>query len=223
VFGWSAIHPNYFTVVEPTGIFLPYGVILFALAAASAIPDMKNVLKQQPHKLKLAIIIGSIIPIVVYLLFTLMVVGITGPDTSESAIIGLGQALGKPALLFGSIFGTITMTTSFLLLGLVLKEVYQYDLGLRPILAWLAVIIPPLVMVLLNWLSFIEILGISGALIGGLDGIMIMKMHRHLLQHKDQPSEFTITQSRILHWLAYAVFIFGIAYEVYIVFTKLNI
>ena len=75
---------------------------------------------------------------------------------------------------------------------------------------------------LFQWLSFIEILGISGALIGGLDGIMIMHMHQRLRSVQHRPSEFTITQSRIVHTLTYLVFIGGIAYEAWIVIQRLS-
>lgn len=202
-------------------VFLPYGVVLFALAAAASIPDMKNVLSGQRRLLKKAIVIGSIIPIFVYLVFSFSIVGITGPATTESAVLGLGKVLGPTSLVLGSAFGIITMSTSLLMCGLVLKEIYLYDYKISPWLAWLAVLIPPLVIVLFKFLSFIEILGLSGALIGGVDGIIIMKMHRHVLAQADQPSEFSITQSRVVHWLTYAVFAGGIMYEIYVVAQRL--
>lgn len=219
--GWPYLHVNNYVIVSGSSFFLPYGVVLFALSAASAVPDMKNILVKRLSKLKTAIIIGSCIPIVVYIAFTAIVVGITGASTTESSLVGLGQALGKPILIFGSIFGIITMSTSFLMLGLVLKEVYMYDFKWPPLAAWVSVMIPPLLIVLLNWLSFIEILGISGALIGGLDGIMIMKMHRQIHANQDRHSEFTITQSRLVHAFSYIVFIGGITYEVYAVAQRL--
>ncbi|EKE01571.1 MAG: hypothetical protein ACD_21C00100G0001 [uncultured bacterium] len=217
VIAFPQIETNNFFASNPQNIFLPYGVVLFALAASASIPDMKNVLQNQRHLLKRAIVAGSLIPIVVYLCFVFSVVGITGPNTSESAVLGLGQQLGPIVLLLGSIFGIITMSTSLLMSGLVLKEIYLYDYKLPAVVAWLAVLIPPLCIVLLKFLSFIEILGLSGALIGGVDGIIIMKMHRHVLEHSDQSSEFSITQSRLVHWLAYAVFAGGICYEIYVV------
>jgi tyrosine-specific transport protein len=221
IFALPRVDTGHYSTINPGQLFLPYGVVLFALASAAAIPDMKNILTKQRHLLRRAIVWGSVIPIVVYLVFALSVVGITGPATSESAVVGLGAALGPTALLFGSIFGIITMSTSGLMCGLILKEIYMYDYKWPAPAAWLAVLVPPLIIVLLQFLSFVEILGLSGALIGGVDGIVIMKMHRQVMQHADQPSEFSITQSWLVHWLTYLVFIGGISYEVYVVAERL--
>lgn len=209
-------------IAHPEALFLPYGVVLFALTAASAVPDMKRVLQDQPERLKKAIMYGSIIPVIVYIVFTLVAVGITGANTTESSIIGLGQVLGPTALVMGSIFGCITMTTAFLVLGLALREMYQFDMKFHAWVAWLLVIVPPLAILLLNWLSFIEILGISGAIVGGIDGIIIMHMHRRFKSSKHQASALTVTQSTIIHVLAYLVFAGGIAYESWIVFQRLS-
>lgn len=220
-FASTRVEANFFTLAHVSNIFLPYGVVLFALSAAASIPDMKNVLNGKRHLLKKAIVLGSVIPIAVYLAFAFSVVGLTGPNTTESAVLGLGATLGPATLVLGSTFGIITMSTSLLMCGLVLKEIYVYDYKLHPLLAWLTVIVPPVIVVVFKFLSFIEILGLSGALIGGVDGIVIMKMHHQVLAHSDQPSEFTITQSRLVHWLTYAVFAGGIIYELYVVVQRL--
>ncbi|MFA6474593.1 MAG: aromatic amino acid transport family protein [Patescibacteria group bacterium] len=216
VYALPHINISNYTTASGANIFLPYGVVLFALAAASAIPEMKEVLGNNRSKLYLAIIIGSIIPLVIYLVFPIVTVGITGSNTTESAVLGLGKALGPQVLWLGSIFGCITMTTSFLVLGLALREMFQYDLHIKPTLAWFITLLPPLVILALNNLSFIEILGISGTFIGGIDGIIIMHMHRQLRNINHAKSSF------ILHGLAYLVFIGGIAYEIWIVAQRLS-
>ncbi len=209
-------------IAHSEALFLPYGVVLFALTAASAVPDMKRVLHDQTHRLKKAILYGSLIPVIVYVVFTLVAVGITGQATTESSILGLGEILGPTALVLGAIFGCITMTTAFLVLGLALREMYQFDMKLHPSVSWLLVVVPPLLTLLLNWLSFVEILGISGAIVGGVDGILIMHMHRKFRLAQHQPSAFTVSQSLVIHALAYLVFAGGIAYETWIVLQRLS-
>jgi len=201
-------------------LFLPYGVILFALSCSSAIPDMKNILADKKDKLKKAIIIGIIIPMIVYIIFSLVIVGICGANTSESAILGLQSSLGTKAVIIGLIFGCITMTTSFLTVGLVLKEVYMYDFKLNKYLAWVAVVFPPLLIVLMKLASFIEIIGFVGALIGGIDGILIIKMFQKSKQIGQRKPEYELKVSSFFTYLLYAVFILGMFYEVYIVFSK---
>lgn len=202
-------------------LLLPYGVILFAFSSASAVPDMKNILAKEPHLLKKAIVMGSVIPLVVYLLFTLVAVGITGQHTTPSVVIGLGQQLGAVVLLFGALFGILSMSNSFLSLGLVLKEVFQYDLRLPHLASWIMVLIPPAFMVLLGWLSFIEILGISGALIGGINGIIFILLHQHIIKKRERTPEYTLPQSKFWHLALYIVFVGGIIYEAYMIITSL--
>lgn len=223
VIGLPSVETNHLTTIDPTYAFLPFGVVLFALGAASAIPDMKNILVNNKKALFKAILIGSIIPIIVYAIFSFVVIGVTGPNTTESAVIGLGTVLGKPALLFGAIFGIVAMSTSFLMLGMVIKEVFQYDFKVNQYVAWALVMLPPVAIVAGHWLSFIEILGISGALIGGIDGIIIMHMHRKLPQHRERTPEYTISRSITLHAFTYVIFVLGICYEFYIVGQRLHI
>ncbi len=221
IIGIPHINTDHLLTFSPTAIFLPYGIVLFAIGAASAVPDMKNVLKEHPEKLRKAIIIGSLLPIGIYLLFVTIVVGITGPATTESAVLGLGERLGSATLLFGAIFGIIAMATSFLSLGLVLKEIFMYDFKQPLFLSWLYVVIPPAIVVILGLVSFIQILGISGALVGGINGIVLMRMHHHSQAKRDRKPEFAITQSKLLHGIVYILFLLGIVYEAYIIFKPL--
>lgn len=215
IFGSPYIVFEHLITADPVNFFLPFGVVLFALAAASSIPDMHRILLKQPQLLKRSIIIGTIIPIVAYVLFVTVVVGITGPDTTQSAVIGLGRVLGQPVLVLGAVFGVLAMSTTFLALGQALREVWRYDLKQGHWAAWWCVVLPPLLIVSLNVLSFVQILGICGALIGGLDGIVIMRMHRHVQQHRQELPQYHLPQSSWLHWVVYVTFGVGIAYELF--------
>ena len=125
-------------------IFIPYGVILFSFLGAAAVPEMKEILVKQRKKLKKAIIIGSIIPFVAYLIFALVVVGVTGLNTTQIATIGLGNLIGNYMIIFGNLFAIFAMGTSFLTLGLALKEMYNYDYNLSKTKAWLLTCFVPL-------------------------------------------------------------------------------
>ncbi|MBS3172082.1 amino acid permease [Candidatus Woesearchaeota archaeon] len=96
-------------------IFLPYGVVLFAFIGTAAIPEMKEYLSHDKKKLKKTIIIGSLIPLFAYLLFTFAVLGITGAKTTEIATIGLGESFGKFILIIGNLFAALAMFTSMII------------------------------------------------------------------------------------------------------------
>ena len=174
---------------------------------------MKYVLKGQRKNLKRGIIIGATIPIVVYVLFTFIVIGVSVDGVSESAIIGLADKLGSPALFVGAIFAILAMTTSFLSLGLILKEIYRDDYHMKSMLAWSLVIIIPIMIVLLNLTSFIQIISVVGAVMGGFDGIMFLWMHQNAKKMGKRKPEFEIRLIRPLRVLLYAVFVGGLIYQ----------
>ncbi len=143
-----------------------------------------------------------------------MIVGISGPDTTESAVVGLGNVMGKSALLFGAIFGIISMSTSFLVVGQALKEVYEYDLKQKYLVSWLLVIIPPLLILMLNLFSFIEILAVSGVMIGGIAStiIIVMNLKKNNSKLERQP-EFTVSKNKIIIVIIIAILLAGMVYQ----------
>ncbi|MEK6873558.1 MAG: aromatic amino acid transport family protein, partial [Nanoarchaeota archaeon] len=61
-------------------LFLPFGVVLFALLGFSAIPEMKRELKGSEKLMKKAILVGALIPVVVYILFSFIFVATLGQN-----------------------------------------------------------------------------------------------------------------------------------------------
>tara|TARA_Y100000310_G_C20679713_1_gene815178 strand:- start:2166 stop:3287 length:1122 start_codon:yes stop_codon:yes gene_type:complete len=213
-----SIDLNNFTGFSFEHIFLPYGVILFAIVGTAAIPDLKEELKGNEHLMKKAIIYGSIIPIVAYLIFTVTVVGVTGLGTTEVATVGLGDTIGTYMTYIGNIFGAITMATSFLLLALALCWVYCFDYKIKWIYAFLLTMVPPLIIILLDIASFVQVLGITGAVAGGIDGLLVVLIHRKATKAKTRKPEFTFHGNLFIDILLISVFVLGIAYTIFTLF-----
>lgn len=157
-------------------IFLPYGVILFALIGWSAIPEMNEVLEKKEDKkqFKKAIIFSIIIAIFIYLLFVFSVVGVSGKNTSAETFSGLLSYLDPKIILLGVLAGVITIADSFLMLSLNLRNtlIYDYEFQIIPALfmSWGV----PLILFLLGFRQFIDVIGITGTLIGTIEGILII-------------------------------------------------
>lgn len=193
--------------------FLPYGVLLFAYAAASVIPDMKDLLSHQPRSLKSAIMIGSSIPIVIYLAFTAVVMAGSRGAVTESAIVGLAAAVGGPVLIVGSLLGTLTMSTSFLSLGHALTELYHRDRKFSKGVAWSLALTPPLLLTLLQLQSFVAVIAIVGAIMGGFDGIIILLMHRASKKRGERQPEYEISLHRPIWVLMMILFGGGLLFQ----------
>lgn len=196
-------------------LFLPYGVVLFAFLGAVAIPEMKEELVKHKKLLKKAIILGSLIPLIVYLIFSFVVVGVTGLKTTEIATIGLGNLIGEKMILFGNLFAIFAMATSFLTLGLALKEMYNYDYRLNKKIAWLLTCSVPLILILLGVKSFIKTIGIAGSIAGGIDGILIVLMFWRVKKLGERKPEYSLSKHKLIGMILMLVFILGIAYTVW--------
>ena len=195
-----------------------YGVMLFAFLGATVVPEMRLALKGQEKKLSKAIIIGSIIPIIIYLIFTVVVVGVNGGETTEIATIGLGQALGRHVEIIGNILAAITMLTGFLGIALALKEIFRYDLRFHKNTAWAATVFVPLLLFLAGIKSFVDILAIVGSLFGGLIGIFLVLTWWKAEKHGDRKPEFVLPHKKLFGYTLLLVFSIGFVYTIIDVF-----
>jgi len=196
-----------------TKIFLPYGVILFAFAGAFAIPEMEAELGKNKKQLKSAIIIGSIIPLVLYALFAVIVLGVTGINTTEVATIGLGTQLGGIMPILGNLFAIFAMATSFILVGYSLKWMYHYDYGLSNNKSWLLTWIIPLLFLTLFDSSFIGVVGLTGAIAGGIDGILIMLITMQAKKKGTIKPAYSMPLNWLIMSILIIVFLLGIIYQ----------
>lgn len=189
-----AVNLSYFKEINLKFLTFPYGVILFSLWGSAVIPEIKEILifgggkKYNETKaradLKKVILWGVILTAIIYLSFIFIVFGASGPYTSKEAISGLERVVGNRIVKLGFIFGVITCFTSFLTLALTLKKTLWYDFGLSKNLAWFLTCSLPLVLFLLGLRQFIEVIGFTGAIALGLEGIIIVFLYRAFLKKK---------------------------------------
>ncbi|MBT4120671.1 MAG: amino acid permease [Candidatus Magasanikbacteria bacterium] len=158
-------------------LLLPYGVILFAFTGSNAIPEVHALLKKRDTDFKKAIIIAGLISIVVYVMFAFAVVGVTGAETTEIATIGLGNKLGKSMLLFGNVFALLAMGTSFLMVGLSVKDSMRWDYKIPDALAAFIVSIVPLVIFMLGLRNFIKAIDIVGGVFVSLEMMLLVLVY----------------------------------------------
>jgi len=189
--------------------FLPYGVIFFAITGTNAIPEMKDIVGGDKKLLSRSVIWGSLIAFALTLAFTLAVVAVSGVFTSAEALFGLGENLGPGIVLFGSIFGFLAIITSFLVIGINLKEQFIYDFKMGKLAAWALACLPPFLFYLFGTTDFIKVMGLTGSVLSGFVGVIIVSIYLKVTGEK-----------KIKSWLRYfaplliLLFIFGIVYEI---------
>ena len=213
VFGLPYVwYPNLY-VMNLKEIFFPYGVILFALGGAAAVPAIRDLLRGQEERMKKAITIGAVVPLIVTALFAFVVIGISGASTTPEAVSGLAGALGSKIIIFGAIFGFLAIATSFLVLGLNLKEIFSLDYKLNKFLSWILACVLPFLIFLVGRPEFISVVAFTGAVLGGLEGILIILIWLKAKEEGKRQPEYSLTISRIVLDIVAFIFILGILYK----------
>ena len=215
VFGMSYLYIDVSNLksFHPGNLFFPYGAVLFALGGATAIPTMRRMLSNNVKLLKKAIILGLSIPILIYILFSLTVIGVSGESVSETAITGLAKVTNGGILLIGGIFGVLAMTTSFLALGHILRELFYRDYKIPKFPAWALTVFVPLIVFLLGLRSFIVIISFAGGILSGIQGIALIASYYRARKAGDRKPEFSFNLAKPIAYILYAVFFFGIVYQ----------
>lgn len=213
-FSSSSINVENLQYVNLSNIFAPYGVVLFAYGGAASIVAMRQILKRKENYLAKAVILGTIIPLIIYSVFSTVVVGVTGQNTTDVATIGLGEQLGEVMVLFGNIFAFFAMGTSFLTIGITLQQFFHFDLRWNRFWSWLIVSVVPLLLFLLVTRDFINTMGIAGSISFGLTGIMIVAMFWKAKKKGNREPEFTLPKLRLVGILLIGVFILGMIYTI---------
>jgi len=205
-----------FTSLDWSRILLPFGVILFAYMGTAAIPELREGMKLCRLLTRRAIIIGSLIPILVYALFTAAVIGVTGIATTEVATIGLGLFVGGIGFVLLNLFAILAMATSFIALGYALKDMYHMDFKLPHWESWALTVIIPATLLLTGVQSFVRTLEISGVFAGGIAGITIVLVHMRARKRSDRKPEYVIKINGLGYSFLIALFVIGMIYELWL-------
>jgi len=193
--------------------FIPFGAILFSVGALSAIPELEHIMKKNQKKIKSAIISGSIITVIVYILFVAVILGITGHNTSDEALLGLSSSIGNGIVTLGLVFGIFAIATSFLMIGINLKEVFWYDYNLSEKKSWALTCFVPLIIFVLGLRDFITVVSIAGSVTGGFAGILIIASFYKAKKMGDLKPVFEIKVPIMMSVVMILVLLLGIAYQ----------
>lgn len=225
VFSYNTISIENLQGFNPLYLFLPYGVIIFAYSGSSTVPVLQEILEREKKKLKKAIIIACIIPIILYILFTLIIVGIIGADNfsllqpnERIATIALSIYSSPVLSLFANILAILAMFTSFLTLGRALVELFEYDYQFSKTPAFFLTFILPLLLVLLDFTTFITIIDVTGAIAGGIGGILIILMYWKAKQKSERKPEYSLQNYKLMSAVLVLLFAVGIFHQIWTTF-----
>lgn len=224
IFFFAAPHVEIsnFSLLDLENIFLPYGVILFALAGWAAIPEIADFFKKRKDKRNLdnLIVAAGIITTLLYFAFSLFVVGVSGEGTSPDALQGLIPFLGKGIVSLGAVFGLIAIAASFLVLGNYLKNSLRYDFKLPYLPSAVVAVGAPLALFLLGFREFIVVLGLVGIVLGVAEGVLIASLFVQAKSKGTRQPEYALRVPRFLPYLVVLVLVGGAVAELFFSYVR---
>ncbi|MDO8626060.1 MAG: aromatic amino acid transport family protein [Candidatus Magasanikbacteria bacterium] len=191
-----------------TNWLAPLGVILFAFSATPAIAEAHAVLPGSERRFRRALIIGTLLSTLVYILFAVAVVGVLGDTVTEVATVALGNKFGAGMLLFANIFAILAMSTAYMGVGTALKETFIWDYKIKKLTAAFLVAVVPIGLFVLGLRSFILILEVVGGIFIATENIiMALVFYKARLQGDIKPKYFR---------LPHAIFFTGVVLITYL-------
>jgi tyrosine-specific transport protein len=213
-FLFPSIRAENLSFYDPSKIFSPLGVILFAWLGYSVMPEIEEILKKEKKLMRRAVILASLICGAIYLLFTAIFIGTFGSKIEEIAIESLQGSL----LWLGTCVAILSMFTSFLALGMVLRDTFRLDLKLE---RWQASVLAcgiPFLLFRLFFPGFITALGLTGTYAGGLTGIIACLMIKRARKLGDVKPAYVVPGGDVPIAFSLLIFIFGILYQTLAIF-----
>jgi len=161
-----------FKKISFSSLFLPYGSLLFSLYGRAAIPEVTS-LVSSAKKQKLVVVLGTILPAILYLCFILTILG-TSKEVFPFPEKNLSQVFGEKTLFLFNLFGFFSIFTSYLVIGLNLKETFVLDFSLPKILSFSLTAFVPLIFYFLGFKDFIKLIDFCGGSFLALNSLLLI-------------------------------------------------
>ncbi|MBS0630243.1 MAG: tyrosine transporter [Verrucomicrobia bacterium] len=161
-------------------IWLAIPVLFTAFTYQVIIPTLVTYMKRDFKKVRKAIFFGTTIPLVVYLIWQVLILGIipiSGPyglieagQKGQNAVIPLKHFVSNPYVIgIGKAFAFFTMTASYIALALAFLDFLADGLkikkkGMSKVFLCLLVFVPPFVITMINPNLFLVALGYAGGI-----------------------------------------------------------
>jgi tyrosine-specific transport protein len=215
--------------------WLALPVLFTAFTYQVIIPTLVTYMDQNVKKVRLAIFFGTSIPLIVYLIWELLILGIVpveGPgglieagQKGQNAVMPLKHFVGSTALFsIGKSFAFFTMTTSYIALALAFMDFLADGLkiekkGLKKVFLCLLVFIPPTIISLTYPDIFLKALGYAGgfscAILFGFFPPLMAWVSRYSKKHREKPREVQLFGGRIMLSLLILFVVIELAIEIY--------
>jgi amino acid permease len=202
------------SLFESKNILLPLSAIFFALSGRVAIPPLVNLFRsagQVPrHRVRLAIITGTVIPAVAYAIFIIAVLVLSG-TVSQDAVTGIAGLVPGWLMTGVGALGLLTLWSSYILVGLDVSDTLRYDLEVPRWLRLFVVVGAPVMLYLAGFTSFIGLVSFVGGVFLAFEGVFIVLMWRQAHHRKNLGGLIRVSRTILLFlWLVFTAALIGV-------------
>jgi tyrosine-specific transport protein len=225
--GLSRIDPELLAHSKPEFLLLALPVLVVSFGFQNMIPSVTAYMKGDLKRVKMTIIGGSLLALFVYLVWSLLVLGVVSFESieqsytkGEEATIALRSALGSASIAhFAQGFAFFAIVTSFLAQGLTLTHFLADGFKIAPTrknLPWFCALalLPPLFFALYNPQIFFRALSFAGGvcamILFGILPVSMAWIGRYVKKH---PSHYRVKGGKISLVLAFLFSVFVIGCE----------
>ncbi|MFH1661978.1 MAG: aromatic amino acid transport family protein [Candidatus Falkowbacteria bacterium] len=216
--GFPYIDFSNYILVDWKYTFLPYGPIFFSVGGGVAIPEVCKLLAHKKENIKSALFWGTFIAVAVLFVFTILVVGITGANTTAGALVGLNLVITNGVMTTALIFGLLTIITSFLVVANAVKEIYWWDLGINKNVAWILACAIPYFLYLIGLQNLTKVVSLTGAITGGAIGIILIYLALQVKRIRKKIPAINNKLSKTIVFILSLLFVLGFIYEIWQIF-----
>ncbi|RLE47937.1 hypothetical protein DRJ25_01135 [Candidatus Woesearchaeota archaeon] len=210
--GIGEVRTTAFTGFTLKGIGMVFGISLFAYLGLVSIPAVYKLIQnkalknknKQKNKLKKIIIIGSTIPIIVYVLFVATAIS-KAENMTEVATIGLQHLPFIGALI--NIFALLALATSFLAVSYSVYAMFTDDMMLSKKKSFIFAFLPPAIGMFFMG-SFAKTIDLTGALAGSTMTILLVLAHRAAAKKHKNISKVPL----FIDFILISIFILGVVF-----------
>lgn len=155
---------------------LAIGPVLFSLAGRVAVAEVVSYFgraRGAAHHIKRSVLFGTMLPAALYFFFVLAVWALA-PTVTHDAVSGLAEVLGAWPLFLIGILGLLSLWSSYIIVGLNVKNILRDDLRVSPFLASASVIIVPLALYGVGFTNFLKLVEFTGGTFLAVEGMLLL-------------------------------------------------
>lgn len=164
-----------FATAEWSHFFVPFGIFLFSLGAYSVVPDVAEICGRDRGRTMRAVAIGSLGAALLMWLFGILATAAVG-STLTTNPADVARAFPPSFFWLLPTVGFLAVATSFITLMQDLRGVFQIELHLSKVNAWMLALGAPLVLLFLTPRDFLATVSFVGSIFGAIIGVLIAFM-----------------------------------------------